>query len=281
MDSISPMGSVRQIPSERMVCRSISCKKLKIAATIDMPCLPFEQQISIEDDILDAIDSMECPSDSSEFSSSEEPLFHSEQNTAADLEPLEPISEHDEQELISLLQEQPIADHRCPHVERLPRKIKKMPKSLDLNCQYTRCDGDTDCSLCLTCGKVFCGEDGDQHMGLHMIKNEKHAICLYLQDFSVYCTRCNVFLDANQYPKIQDVQERLVALKSEESPCYSPCKSSPIERVVYYPMSRNDSLLKFSASNIDSSTLDCRKRKFTDEFAEDILIDLDWCLSQY
>ncbi|KAG9440266.1 hypothetical protein H6P81_020431 [Aristolochia fimbriata] len=81
----------------------------------------------------------------------------------------------------------------------------------------TRCEHPTENWLCLSCKDVLCGRFINRHMLEHFQKTD-HCLALSFSDLSVWCFKCDAYLDAQAILPLQPVYEIAHLLKFGESP---------------------------------------------------------------
>jgi hypothetical protein len=87
----------------------------------------------------------------------------------------------------------------CPHVENSVARTDPAPGfSIDGSCK--ECGDITERWVCLTCYEVHCGRYANKHMIQHNQQNPGHDVCLNLKDLSIWCQRCQQYLDTFKQP---------------------------------------------------------------------------------
>ncbi|XP_062539549.1 histone deacetylase 6 isoform X1 [Armigeres subalbatus] len=80
----------------------------------------------------------------------------------------------------------------CPHLKEL--NPDSIPESLSTNAPCTGCDSAVENWLCLHCFRVQCGRYINEHAMLHSLESD-HALALSFSDISVWCYRCESYID--------------------------------------------------------------------------------------
>ena len=90
----------------------------------------------------------------------------------------------------------------CPHV-RSVSDLSAMVKSAHLN-QCLKCDSKRENWVCFETGKCFCGRYVQGHMLQHSIESG-HCVCISLEDLSVWCFKCESYLDPFAIKPVREV----------------------------------------------------------------------------
>ena len=90
----------------------------------------------------------------------------------------------------------------CPHV-RSVSDLSAMVKSAHLN-QCLKCDSKRENWVCFETGKCFCGRYVQGHMLQHSIESG-HSVCISLEDLSVWCFKCETYLDPFAIKPVREV----------------------------------------------------------------------------
>ena len=90
----------------------------------------------------------------------------------------------------------------CPHV-RSVSDLSAMVKSAHLN-QCLKCDSKRENWVCFETGKCFCGRYVQGHMLQHSIETG-HCVCISLEDLSVWCFKCESYLDPFAIKPVREV----------------------------------------------------------------------------
>lgn len=90
----------------------------------------------------------------------------------------------------------------CPHV-RSVSDLNAMLRSAHRN-QCLKCDSKTENWICFETGKCFCGRYVKGHMLQHSLESG-HSVCISLEDLSVWCFKCEAYLDPFAIAPVRDV----------------------------------------------------------------------------
>ncbi|GBG26941.1 Ubiquitin carboxyl-terminal hydrolase 44 [Hondaea fermentalgiana] len=89
--------------------------------------------------------------------------------------------------------------------------------------------------VCLDCAGVFCGRYNSRHMLEHH-QNTGHAVCLSLQDLSIWCYSCVQYVDHTFFPRTQAVFDHFSHLKFGDrgpAPPTSPPRARQAQHVPF------------------------------------------------
>lgn len=102
----------------------------------------------------------------------------------------------------------------CPHLSELPTSCSHLP-AFDSLC--SRCHDPRENWACLICQETLCGRYINAHMLGHF-KATNHSIAISFRDLSVWCFKCESYLDAQVIPQLRPAFELLYIMKFREPP---------------------------------------------------------------
>ena len=87
----------------------------------------------------------------------------------------------------------------CIHVESAIARVDP-PASFSLNAGCKECGEMAERWVCLSCFEIHCGRYANKDMAKHSQKHPGHDVCLSLKDLSIWCQRCQQYLDTFKHP---------------------------------------------------------------------------------
>ncbi|MCO5570522.1 hypothetical protein L7F22_024245 [Adiantum nelumboides] len=102
----------------------------------------------------------------------------------------------------------------CPHLPSTPIHPSHYPP---MGTPCRSCGALQENWVCLICQAVECGRYINGHMLAHS-KTSDHAIAISHSDLSIWCFKCDAYLDAQAIPQLQPVFALMYRLKFGEAP---------------------------------------------------------------
>lgn len=102
----------------------------------------------------------------------------------------------------------------CPHLSELPPSLPQLP-AFDSLCKG--CNDPQENWACLVCQEVLCGRYINGHMLAHSQATD-HSMAISFRDLSVWCFKCESYLDAQVISQLRPVFEMLYTMKFGEAP---------------------------------------------------------------
>ncbi|KAH7575386.1 hypothetical protein ACOSP7_005066 [Xanthoceras sorbifolium] len=102
----------------------------------------------------------------------------------------------------------------CEHLASLLSDLVHIPTP-DTPCN--RCHQPSENWLCLCCKDVLCSRFVNKHMLQHY-QQTNHSVALSYSDLSVWCFKCDAYLDAQVIPQLRPVHEIAYILKFGQAP---------------------------------------------------------------
>lgn len=90
----------------------------------------------------------------------------------------------------------------CPHLTLL--KPEEAPSSIDTKRPCKECDTSIENWICLICFETYCARFINQHMIEHNL-NTDHPLALSFSDLSVWCYKCEAYIDNPRLHKFKDL----------------------------------------------------------------------------
>uniref|UniRef100_A0A0D6R8C2 UBP-type domain-containing protein n=1 Tax=Araucaria cunninghamii TaxID=56994 RepID=A0A0D6R8C2_ARACU len=91
----------------------------------------------------------------------------------------------------------------CPHLEVLSSDLRHIPV-IDTPCK--RCDTPAENWICLSCKEVLCSRFINGHM-LEHYERTGHCLAISYSDLSVWCFKCDAYLDAQLISQLRPAYE--------------------------------------------------------------------------
>jgi histone deacetylase 6 len=85
--------------------------------------------------------------------------------------------------------------------------LRFLPTAIDHNSECTECQTAIENWLCLICFKTFCSRYINEHSHLHFVSSE-HPLTLSFSDLSVWCYKCEAYVDNPQLYKFKNLVHR-------------------------------------------------------------------------
>jgi len=112
----------------------------------------------------------------------------------------------------------------CPHIDDHLKTIKDIKDKFSQTCK--NCKGDENW-VCLTCGDVLCSRYQNGHFQKHF-ESTKHAIGISLQDLSIWCYKCDDYINNNH----QELKKIRKTFEETKFPPDDPYVNEKIQKVI-------------------------------------------------
>ena len=85
----------------------------------------------------------------------------------------------------------------CTHVDS---SLSKNEPNISLEEGCRECGNQEERWVCLSCFEIHCGRYANKHMIQHNQQHPGHDICMNVNDLSIWCQRCQQYLDTFKHP---------------------------------------------------------------------------------
>jgi uncharacterized UBP type Zn finger protein len=109
----------------------------------------------------------------------------------------------------------------CTHVEMSVSKVDP-PQSFSIDKGCKECGNVEERWVCLTCYETHCGRYANKHMMQHNQQNANHDICISVKDLSIWCQRCQQYLDTFKHSQLVRMFNVFHKLKFEDEDLPEP-----------------------------------------------------------
>ncbi|KAI5075467.1 hypothetical protein GOP47_0009543 [Adiantum capillus-veneris] len=106
---------------------------------------------------------------------------------------------------------------QCPHLPSSPFPAMHASEYPSMGTPCGSCGSLQENWVCLICHTVECGRYVNGHMLVHSMTAD-HAIAISQSDLSIWCFKCDAYLDAQAIPELQPVFALMHRMKFGEEP---------------------------------------------------------------